>query len=193
MNGIRLSNTNDVSQMKERHTMGFAQGIEHVGMTVPRIEDGEAFFVDAFDADVLYRVLPKSRGPQTGMEVGAINGLPEDRSQVAISMLRIGTGANLELFEVDRTDGLPPDIATLGPTHFSIHVDDLAAAGRAVVGAGGTMLAGPQDCFDEESGPGNRLWFCRTPWGSLVELLHLPSPMTYRAGARRTRFIPAGE
>lgn len=108
-------------------------------------------------------------------------------------MLRIGTGANLELFEVDRFDGSPPDIATPGPTHFSIYVDDIEAAARAVVSAGGTMLAGPQDCFDEEKGPGNRLWFCRTPWGSLIELIDLPSPMTYRSDARRDRFIPPQE
>lgn len=37
--------------------MGFAKGIEHVGMTVPDIETAEKFFAHAFDAQVLYRGL----------------------------------------------------------------------------------------------------------------------------------------
>ncbi|WAJ28229.1 VOC family protein [Antarcticirhabdus aurantiaca] len=173
--------------------MSFARGIEHVGMTVPTIEEGEAFFAKAFGAEVLYRVLPKSRPAQTGEDIGPVNGLEPGNAQRAISMLRIGTGANLELFEVDHPKGKPAGISTLGPTHFSIYVDDIAAAGQAVVAAGGSMLDGPQDCFQEESGPGNQLWFCRTPWGSLIELIHLPSPMTYVSGATKERFIPEPE
>lgn len=173
--------------------MSFVRGIEHVGMTVPTIEEGEAFFREAFGAQVLYRVLPKSRPKQTGEEIGGVNGVEPGNAQRAVSMLGIGTGANLELFEVDHVQGGPPGITTLGPTHFSICVDDIKAAARAVVAAGGSMLDGPQDCFHEESGPGNQLWFCRTPWGSLIELMHLPSPMTYLPGVTKTRTIPGPE
>ncbi|MGI4857692.1 MAG: VOC family protein [Janthinobacterium lividum] len=170
--------------------MGFAKGIEHVGMTVPDIATAETFFEQAFDARVLYRGLVKEQPAQTGEQVGPTNGLPADNAQIAISMLRIGTGANLELFEVASPQGESPGIATLGPTHFSVYVDDLEAAGRAVVSAGGTLLAGPQDCFGPEAGEGNRIWFCRTPWRTLIELVHLPSPVKCLDPAQATRYIP---
>ncbi|MCP1315215.1 MULTISPECIES: VOC family protein [unclassified Halomonas] len=173
--------------------MANVRGVEHVGMTVPNMEEAEAFFMNAFDAEVLYRVLPKSADDQSGEEVGAINGMPEDNAQRAISMLRMGGGANLELFEVSRPTGEPARICSLGLTHFSIVVDDIEAAGRAAKAAGATMFDGPQDCFDAESGPGNKLWFFHTPWGTLVEMLQLPSEMTYREGATKTRFIPSQE
>lgn len=173
--------------------MGIVRGIEHVGMTVPNMEEAEAFFINAFGAEVLYRVLPKASGDQSGEEVGAINGMPKDNAQRAISMLRIGGGANLELFEVTKPTGEPAQICSMGLTHFSIVVDDIEAAGRAVKEAGGTMYEGPQYCFDAESGPGNKLWFFHTPWKSLVEMLQLPSEMTYREGATKTRFIPPNE
>ncbi|MCS2610373.1 VOC family protein [Halomonas dongshanensis] len=170
--------------------MSFVRGIEHVGMTVPDIDAAERFFIVAFDAEVLYRVLPKSADDQSGKEVGPINGMPEDNAQCAISMLRMGSGANLELFEVAQPEGESAKIVSMGPTHFSIVVDDIDAAGRAVKAAGGTLFEGPQDCFDAESGPGNKLWFFHTPWKSLVEMLQLPSEMTYREGATKRRFLP---
>ncbi|MBZ5488851.1 VOC family protein [Halomonas aquamarina] len=170
--------------------MSFVRGIEHIALTVPNIEEAEAFFIQAFDAEVLYRTLPKSADDQSGEQVGPINGMPHDNAQRAISMLRMGTGANLELIEVASPTGEPANISTLGPTHFSIVVDDIQAAGRAIRQAGGTMFDGPQECSGAESGPGNQLWFCHTPWKSLIEILQLPSEMTYREGATKTRYIP---
>ncbi len=170
--------------------MGFARGIEHIGMTVPDIDQAESFFQQAFGAHILYRGLTKHDTPQTGEQVGPINGLGTDNAQIAISMLRIGSGANLELFEVAQPQGASPGIATLGPTHFSVYVDDLEEAGQAVVNAGGTMLDGPQACFGPESGPDNRIWFCRTPWATLIELVHLPSPLHYLDSAPAKRYIP---
>lgn len=171
--------------------MGFAKGVEHVGMPVPNIEAAERFFEHAFGARVLRRDLVKGQPAQTGEQVGPTNGFPADNAQIAISMLRIGTGANLELFEVASPQGESPGVATLGSTHFSVHVDDLEAAGKAVVPAGGTMLAVPQDHFGPEAGEGNRIWFCRTPWRTLIELVHLPSPVRRQDPAQATRYIPA--
>lgn len=173
--------------------MGNVRGIEHVGMTVPNMEEAERFFERAFEAQVLYRVLPKQADDQSGEEVGTINGMPRDNAQRAISMLRMGTGANLELFEVAHPTGESAQICSMGLTHFSIVVDDIEAAARAVKAAGGTLFEGPNDCSDAESGPGNKLWFFHTPWQSLVEMLQLPSEMTYREGATKTRFVPPKE
>lgn len=170
--------------------MSFVRGIEHIGMTVPNIEEAETFFIRAFKAEVLYRVLAKNAPDQSGDQVGPINGMPKDNAQQAISMLRMGTGANLELLEVAKPTGEPAQISSLGPNHFSIVVDDIKAAGRAIQEAGGEMFDGPQECSGAESGPGNQLWFCHTPWKSLIEILQLPSEMTYCSSTTRTRFIP---
>ncbi|GHB22973.1 VOC family protein [Salinicola rhizosphaerae] len=167
------------------------RGIEHVGVTVPDMKQAEDFFHAAFGATVMYRTLEKQEGNVPGYKVGPVNSLPTDDEIRAISMLRLGNGANIELFEMLMpTRDKAPIITDMGVTHFSIYVDDLEAiAGRARE-AGATLMEGPADTFAQEGGEGNRNWFLKTPWGSLVELITLPSPMTYDSEESPQRVLP---
>lgn len=154
-----------------------ARGIEHVGMVVPDIAAAETFFIDAFGAEVLYRLVPKDGPDQPGADMQDVNGTPPGNGFRALSMLRLGSGPNIELFEVIRPTGAAvAEIVDPGLTHFSIYCDDVAAAGAAMRAAGGTMMKGPNPFFGQEKGEGNFLWFGRTPWGSLIELLQFPTP-----------------
>lgn len=166
------------------------RGIEHIGITVPDHAQAVEFLRRAFGAEVLFSLTDKTRAPITADQVGAQNGLRGGTAIVAVSVLRLANGANIEVFEIDRPRA--PDagnIADIGISHFSITVDDIDAACARFADAGGTLLSGPYDLTAQEAGPGNRGHFGLTPWGLLIEFEQLPAPMHYdRAGV--TRWLP---
>lgn len=167
------------------------RGIEHIGITVPDHAKAVAFFEQAFGAEVLFSLTDKSRAPLTAQQLGAKNGLRSGRSIVAVSMLRLRNGPNLEIFEIDQP-GRPDagNIADIGISHFSVTVDDIEAAGQAFAAAGGSLLDGPYALSGQEEGPGNRGRFGLTPWGLLIEFEQLPSPMQYDGNPSASRWLP---
>jgi catechol 2,3-dioxygenase-like lactoylglutathione lyase family enzyme len=169
------------------------RGIEHVGIVVPDIRAAETFFADVFGAEVLYRSATPEGPEMAGADIGDVNGMPKDNSFKAVSMLRLGAGANIELFEVGSlTRDKVPAMTDLGVTHFSIYCDDLKVFEDAMRSAGGTMLEGPSAMDGQEAGNGNYIWFGRTPWGSLIELIQFPTPPTCDAPeARHSRWRPS--
>jgi catechol 2,3-dioxygenase-like lactoylglutathione lyase family enzyme len=171
------------------------KGIEHIGITVPAIEQAERFFQQAFGAETLYALIEKGGKPQIGEEMHDKNGLEPGSRIVAMRMMRIAAGANVELFEVNGVHGSNPDGPTrMGLHHFALYVDDLDAAAERFATAGGTMLDGPIDLGGKEQGPGNRCWFGTTPWGLHVEFINLPAPLALDDEARSgPRWLPGME
>ncbi|HAZ54384.1 MAG TPA: hypothetical protein DCY50_05025 [Franconibacter helveticus] len=56
------------------------RGVEHIGLTVPDINQAEQFFINALEASVLYRIVPDN-DPQksiAGDGLTTINGFPAD-------------------------------------------------------------------------------------------------------------------
>jgi len=167
--------------------------VEHIGITVPDHAQALAFFGAAFGAQVLYSLTTKKQAPLTGEDLNGKNGLLKGTAIVAVSMLRVGHGANLEVFEIDRPrHTAAASISDVGISHFSVTVDDIDAACAAFERAGGTLMQGPYDLTDQERGPGNRGRFGLTPWGLLIEIEQLPSPMSYDDNTTARRWLPAG-
>ena len=172
-------------------TANSVRGIEHIGITVPDHGAAVAFSQKAFGATVLFSLTDKSRSPFTHADVGAKNGLRQGTAMIAVSLLRLQNGANVELFEIDYPGGTPErGISDYGISHFSLTVDDIDQATQAFAEAGGSLLEGPYALADQEAGPGNKGRFGRTPWGLLIEFEQLPSPMTYDGDPGTTRWIP---
>ena len=71
------------------------RAIEHIGITVPDLEQATQFFAEAFGAEKIYDMLDE---PLAGPEVEAGLGIPSGARIEAIRMLRLGEGPNLELF-----------------------------------------------------------------------------------------------
>ena len=170
-----------------------ARGIEHIGMSVPDLADAERFFIDAFDASVLYRLIPeeKPEAKQDGADMSAVNGIDPKCNVVGLSMMRLGQGPNVELFEIEgMRREKPAEVMDMGLTHFSLLVEDIEATGQAMEKAGATMLEGPKSFFAQEAGEGNCMWFGRTPWGTLIELVQLPVAPDYDEVATQQRWLP---
>lgn len=170
------------------------RGIEHIGITVTDLNEAERFFTAALGASVLYRIIPPDNSDKAidGAQMHPANGFPPEMQVTGLAMLRLANGCNIELFQtappVDNTDATP---AKAGLNHFSVYVEDIAAAGRLMQEYGARMFDGPSDCFAQETGRGNQTWFGLTPFGVLIELITLPSPLEYDEGATATRWLPA--
>lgn len=170
---------------------GLPRGVEHVGITVPDHDAALRFFADAFGAEPLFSLTSKGQDPIAAADIGSKNGLAAGTAIVAVSMLRVQDGPNLEVFEIDRPHGAPGQgISDLGISHFSVTVDDIDAAIERFAAAGGTLLEGPYELTGQEAGPGNRGCFGRTPWGLLVEFESFGAPVRVDSGSRLRRWLP---
>ena len=175
--------------------MSTVRGIEHIGITVPDIEEATAFLVAALDAEPLYDM--------HGSNADAIDEEDERRSRaqlgtrsgarwVSSRMLRIGDGASIELFEYADAEQVPAVTASdLGIQHFAVYVDDIDAARDRIVAAGGTAYEGPGILGGAEGGEGNKWLYTVAPWGSIIELVTRPGREQYEETTTLRRWRPA--
>ena len=148
---------------------------------MPDIEQATRFFVQAFDAELIYESKSLSDLPVGGKEAEkALNLAPGTRA-ISVRMLRLRYGPGLELFQMEGSEQREPARPSdYGLQHFAIYVDDMSAAFTQVEAAGGVMFSAPQSILSPvEAGEGNLFCYGRTPWGSVVELITYPSPMPY--------------
>ncbi len=168
------------------------RGIEHIGITVPDIRAAEHFFEEAFGATVLYRQFRPEGPHMAGADMNPVNGVDPQVTVRGLTMMRLGDGPNVELFEFDRTEGEAPLPANgMGMTHFAVTVDDLFEAVERFTAAGGTLIGDSHtELGNQETGEGNINWFGTTPFGLLVEIMQFRSPLNYDEGATETRWFP---
>ncbi|MEE9095933.1 VOC family protein [Pseudarthrobacter phenanthrenivorans] len=165
------------------------RAIEHIGITVPDLEQATDFFVDAFGAEKIYDMLDE---PLAGPAVEAGLGIPQGARIEAIRMLRLGDGPNLELFTYSGAAQREPVVPSdYGLQHFCVYVDDIEEASTRLEKAGGQLLSAPGDLPGGDAGEGNRYLYARTPWGSTVELVTYPSPQAYESRTPLRRWRPA--
>jgi catechol 2,3-dioxygenase-like lactoylglutathione lyase family enzyme len=168
--------------------MNNVRAVEHIGLTVPDIEQATTFFIEAFGAQKLYDMLDEPlKGP--GVEQGL--GVPEGAVIEVIRMLRLGNGPNIELFTYSGVAQREPVVPSdFGLQHFCVYVDDIDAAAAQLEKAGGTLLSSPNDLPGGDAGPGNRYLYARTPWASTIELVTYPSPQAYESTTELRRWRP---
>jgi len=151
------------------------RGIDHIGITVPDIEAATRFFHEAFDAAVVYDTLVDGHLRRSPEELAATVALKEEQRIVATRMIRLGEGANIELFKIEGAAPGVDGIGSMGLQHFAVYCDDLAQVLHRILAAGGTPLRGPNALFGIEKGTGNSMHYVRAPWGSLIELISIPT------------------
>lgn len=169
--------------------IGNLHGIDHVGVTVPDIDQATEFLVKALDAVVLYDTYTKDQPPRdsdfTRKRLGIIKGTTE----IAIRMLALPNGPGLELFQFfDPQQEGPISPADLGWQHIAIYVDDMDKALQQVEAAGAKRNADPVELSGLEEGKGNLFCYCKTPWGSSLELISYPTTQPYIATAPRVKW-----
>lgn len=170
------------------------RGIDHIGITVPDLEAASRFLVAALGAEIAYTNHTKADPPETGAEAEARLGFVADTAILAVRTLRLGNGPALELFEMRASEQRPAHRANdFGLQHFSIYVDDMAAATARFEAAGGELFSGPNPLTGFEQGAGNAFRYGRTPWGMVMEFMSTPSTMRYEEQAGPRPWKPAAD
>ncbi|ULQ49199.1 VOC family protein [Liquorilactobacillus nagelii] len=166
-------------------------GINHLGLTVPDVDQATHFLKAAFGAKLAYASLTQQDSPRQGMEVERQLGLAPGSKIVRQQMVVIGKGPSLELFEI-QTDQQQSS-ATLGDqgiTHFSIFVNDLNTALDKAVAAGATALSEIHGNSKYEDTPGNGSVYVKAPWGTLIELQTIPNGYYYPSNSEAKLWLP---
>lgn len=164
------------------------RGTDHIGFTVPDIEEAVAFFRDVIGCDVFYPMGPVEAG-ENGM-ARRLNVAPTARIK-QIRVLRCRNGANFEIMEYEAPDQVAqsPRNSDIGGHHIAFYVDDMEAAVAYLTRCGVTILGTPER---KDYGPsaGETWVYFLTPWGMHLELVSYPDGKAYEAQYRKRLWHP---
>ncbi|MGH3386564.1 MAG: VOC family protein [Nocardioidaceae bacterium] len=150
--------------------------LDHIGFTVPDLEQASRFLVDVLGCEYLYSLGPfRSDGDWMSEHLNV-----HPRAEVVENrFFRCGDQAVFEVFDYSAPDqrDVPPRNSDIGGHHVALYVDDLDAAVDYLTGQGVTVLAGPT----ASKGPaeGNRWVYFLAPWGMQFELVSYPHGKAY--------------
>lgn len=151
--------------------------LDHIGLSVPDLDEACAFFVDVLGAVEVFRHGPY--GPSGESSTRQFDRHP-DSVVDGIAMLRLGT-VNIELLQYSAPDQATtwPSTSDYGGHHVAFYVDDMDAAVQRLRERGVRVLGEPMSLPGPESGPGARFIFFRAPWGLFCEFVSYPDGKAY--------------
>jgi catechol 2,3-dioxygenase-like lactoylglutathione lyase family enzyme len=145
--------------------------LDHIGFTVPDLEEATRFLVDVLGCEYLYSLGPFQADGDWMTE--HLNVHP--RAVVHENrFFRCGDQAVFEVFHYespDQREAIPRN-SDVGGHHVALYVDDLDVAVEYLRSQRVTVLAGPT----ASKGPaeGNRWVYFLSPWGMQFELVSYP-------------------
>jgi catechol 2,3-dioxygenase-like lactoylglutathione lyase family enzyme len=165
------------------------RGVDHIGITVPDLQQAVDFFVDVIGAEPFYSLGPY-RDDETDFNEVQFGVHP--RAVVnEMRLLRLGN-LNLELFEWDAPgqSRTMPKLSDHGAHELCLYVDDIDAAVRHLRGHGVEVLGEKLDLEGPEAGEDACYVYFRSPWGGLMELISYPHGRAYEADVERALWDP---
>ena len=165
------------------------RGLDHVGITVPDIDQAVGFFQDVLGCQEAFRFGPFMDDKGTFMQ-DLVNVNP--RAVIKqIVMMRCGQGSNIELFQYSSPDQKTeePRNSDYGGHHLAFYVKDIKSAVDKAKAAGLKTFMGP---FPIKEGPaaGQSITYVLAPWGMQLELISYPKGMAYEKGAKTRLWAP---
>jgi catechol 2,3-dioxygenase-like lactoylglutathione lyase family enzyme len=156
------------------------RGMEHVGFTVPDLEEADDFFVNVIGCERVYSLGPYVRDDDwmaTNLNVHPRTTIPELR------FYRCGHGSNFEIFQYDAADGQAPQPrnSDIGGHHLAFYVDDFEAGLQHLRDHGVRILGEPTD--SKNASEGQRWVYFLSPWGMQLELVSYPNGKAYERDA----------
>ena len=156
--------------------------LDHIGFTVPDLDEASRFLVDVLGCEYLYSLGPFSSDDDDWM-LEHLNVSPRTKMREN-RFFRLGDQAVFEVFDYEAPDRVstPPKNSDVGGHHVALYVDDLDAAIAYLRERGVTVLAGPT----ASKGPalGNRWIYFLSPWGMQFELVSYPGGKAFDRGER---------
>lgn len=148
------------------------KGIEHIGLTVPNIEEATRFFADVLGAEAVYDIGPFESDDDWMATHLAVH--PRARIN-KLRVLKVANGPVLELFEFNSPDQKTsmPRNSDYGGWHVAFYVEDMDAALVALRQHRCSIQSGPVTMTEGPSAGLQWLYF-QAPWGQQLELVSYP-------------------
>lgn len=164
------------------------RGVDHLGVTVPDLDEAERFFVDVLGAIPIYTLGSKQSDDdwmQSHLGVHPRTVISE------IRFYRLGTGMNFELFKYAAADGQAeePKNSDIGGHHVALYVDDMDAAIEHLRSHNVEIMGEPT--ASAQAAKGQRWLYFRSPWGMQFELVSYPQGKAYEKDAAIKLWHPA--
>ena len=160
-------------------------GMEHIGFTVPDIDEACDFFERILGAETLYTAATDFKADDDWMQEHL---RVHPRSVIKeFRYLRLGNGSNLEVFQYEAPDQnrTPPKNSDIGGHHLAFYVEDMDAA-ITFLRENGVEVLGKPTAYTE--GPNLGLTWCyfMAPWGQQLEVVSAPGGTVYDDEAKRS-------
>lgn len=146
-------------------------GVDHIGLTVPDLEQATRFLIDVLGCEYMYSLGPfQDDGDWMAQHLNV-----HPRAVMRqLHFFRCGGAAIFEVFQYSAPDQreVQPKNSDIGGHHVALYVKDLDVAIEYLKGCGVTVLGSPTT----SRGPseGQRWVYFLSPWGMQFELVSYP-------------------
>lgn len=171
------------------HGIPGLRGTEHIGFTVPDLDQAERFLVDVIGCVRVYSLGPFTH-PDDDWMLEHLGVHPRTVMR-ELRFFRCGHGPNFEVFQFEPADGAAaqPRNSDIGGHHLALYVDDFDAA-LDHLRANGVEIMGDAT-FSSSWSAGQRWVYFRSPWGMQFELVSYPDGKAYEKDAAAKLWHPA--
>lgn len=146
--------------------------VDHIGLTVPDLDQAREFFVDVLGCEYMYTLGPyQDDGTWMSEHLNV-----DDRTVMRkLHFFRLGGQAIFEIFEYEAPDQdiEPPRNSDVGGHHIALYVEDLDAAVADLHRRGLRVLGEPT--VSKGPSEGQRWVYFLSPWGLQCELVSYPN------------------
>jgi catechol 2,3-dioxygenase-like lactoylglutathione lyase family enzyme len=165
------------------------RGHDHTGITVPDMKQAVDFFTEVVGCKKAMSFGPFADDKGTFMQ--DVLGVDPKAVIEQITMVRCGTGSNIELFKYTAPDqkDVTPKNSDIGGFHIAFYVDDVAAAKAYLDAKGVKTRMGPIPVSDGPAA-GQTILYFQAPWGLQLEAISYPNGMAYEKGAETVLWSP---
>jgi catechol 2,3-dioxygenase-like lactoylglutathione lyase family enzyme len=153
------------------------RGTEHIGFTVPDLDEADDFFVKVIGCERVYSLGPFANDESDWM-LEHLNVHPRTVMR-RLNFYRCAIGPNFEVFQFEPADGQAPQPrnSDLGGHHLAFYVDDLDSAVGYLRSQGIHVLGEPTE--SRNASEGQRWVYFLSPWGMQFELVSFPNGKAY--------------
>jgi glyoxylase I family protein len=164
------------------------RGTEHIGFTVPDLDEAERFFVDVIGCELVYRLGPFVRDDNWMSEHMNLHPRTVMRE---LRFFRCKTGPNFEIFQYEPHDppAPQPKNSDIGGHHLAFYVDDFDEALEYLKEKGVRILGEPT--LSRNASEGQKWVYFLTPWGMQLELVSYPNGKAYEKDSPIKLWHPA--
>lgn len=146
-------------------------GVDHIGFTVPDLEEAREFLVEVLGCEYMYTLGPFQ---DAGTWMPDHLNVAPDTVMRRLHFFRCGGTAIFEVFEYEAADQRRevPRNSDIGGHHVALYVDDLDAAVDYLHRRGVQVLGEPT--ASKGASAGQRWVYFLAPWGMQFELVSYP-------------------